>query len=499
MVEPSRTGSSVRFFCTAGNGMETFLTEEVKKKLLAEDVCQLHGKVLFSSSAAIHRITGLKAAERLFLLLKKDSPLRMPTRCSREAAFLLQSRLLGNRDQWISAAVTWSCLQRELSATRDLGGTRWSQERGESEDFAGSRKHRSELREPESEEQHEEKPSEKKRMRVEDGDAEMKRESNSFSSKILHTGDDGTSESVENVTFRISCKCSGSVSRSFSSQEVSKMMGPAVSKLMGWKADLKNPLLEVSLHLSDDYCLLGIPLTRLPLANRSYIKTTGLRSTVAWAMASLAHIQPGFCVVDPMCGVGTILIEAAQEHQDACFLGVDIDDGQLQRANENVAFADLGQRIQLLKASTVALPLPSGSVDAVICDLPFGKKFGRGTNMAADLPLILCEMERILCPGGILVVLLSPQLSCLLKKLLTQEPQEPAEPALDQKAKPQTVAAVCLSSSSLSDQQLCRQDRRPAADLQQRPCPRWSSLKHQVTFRVSLGAIDGLIHKYIKI
>lgn len=25
--------------------------------------------------------------------------------------------------------------------------------------------------------------------------------------------------------------------------------------------------------------------------------------------------QPGFCVVDPMCGVGTILIEAAQEHK----------------------------------------------------------------------------------------------------------------------------------------------------------------------------------------
>lgn len=25
--------------------------------------------------------------------------------------------------------------------------------------------------------------------------------------------------------------------------------------------------------------------------------------------------QPGFSVVDPMCGVGTILIEAAQEHK----------------------------------------------------------------------------------------------------------------------------------------------------------------------------------------
>lgn len=25
--------------------------------------------------------------------------------------------------------------------------------------------------------------------------------------------------------------------------------------------------------------------------------------------------QPGFCVVDPMCGVGTTLIEAAQENK----------------------------------------------------------------------------------------------------------------------------------------------------------------------------------------
>lgn len=102
---------------------------------------------------------------------------------------------------------------------------------------------------------------------------------------------------------------------------------------------------------------------------------------------------------------------------------------------------------------------------------------------------------RILCPGGTLVVLLSPQLSCLLKKLLTQEP---AEPALEQKAEPQAVAASCLSSSSPPDQKLHSQDRRPAAGLQQRQPPRRSSLKHQATFRVSLGAIDGLIQKYVK-
>lgn len=40
------------------------------------------------------------------------------------------------------------------------------------------------------------------------------------------------------------------------------------------------------------------------------------------------------------------------------------------------------------------LPLPSASVNAVVCDLPFGRKFGTKTNMAANLPLIVTEMER---------------------------------------------------------------------------------------------------------
>lgn len=40
------------------------------------------------------------------------------------------------------------------------------------------------------------------------------------------------------------------------------------------------------------------------------------------------------------------------------------------------------------------LPLPSASVDAVVCDLPFGRKFGTKTNMAANLPVIVTEMER---------------------------------------------------------------------------------------------------------
>lgn len=38
MDEPGSGGSVVRYYCTAGNGMEAFLINEVKTKLAAEDV-----------------------------------------------------------------------------------------------------------------------------------------------------------------------------------------------------------------------------------------------------------------------------------------------------------------------------------------------------------------------------------------------------------------------------------------------------------------------------
>ncbi|KAK1905339.1 THUMP domain containing protein 2 [Dissostichus eleginoides] len=432
MAEPRSEGSLVRYYCTYGKGMEPFLIDEVKRKLAAEDVCQISGKVLFSSSAGIDRVSELKAAERLFLLLKKDSPVLLPAHTNQaKASSLLQSRVLGDKDQWSSAVMTWSRLQGELSGKRRttvksqstaLGVTRKTGEEGrgsqelkreiverggqtcgaEAQTLEKKRKRDEGENESSSDKNAEDqRTSERDRKRhceEEDEEERMGLHHNVEGSgrNVDNTAEDLTVQKVEHgtttegrdetllqpslfkpeppspaaVTFRISCKCTGSLSRYYSQQEVSRVIGVGLSRLMGWKADLKNPQLEVNVYLSDDNCLVGFPLTRLPLANRSYIKTTGLRSTVAWAMASLAQIQPGFCVVDPMCGVGTILIEAAQDHQDVCFLGMDIDDGQLKKANENVEFAELGNRMHLLKASSMTLPLPSSTVDAVVCDLP---------------------------------------------------------------------------------------------------------------------------------
>uniref|UniRef100_A0A8C3J0Q5 Uncharacterized protein n=1 Tax=Calidris pygmaea TaxID=425635 RepID=A0A8C3J0Q5_9CHAR len=85
------------------------------------------------------------------------------------------------------------------------------------------------------------------------------------------------------------CDCSSPL------QEIGRAVGVALMKQCGWRADLRDPDLEIFVHLNDIHTVVGIPLFRLPLANREYIKTAGLRSTVAWAMASLAEISVSEC------------------------------------------------------------------------------------------------------------------------------------------------------------------------------------------------------------
>lgn len=40
------------------------------------------------------------------------------------------------------------------------------------------------------------------------------------------------------------------------------------------------------------------------------------------------------------------------------------------------------------------IPLSDGAVDAVLCDIPFGRKFSCSTDMPTALPRLLKEMER---------------------------------------------------------------------------------------------------------
>ncbi|XP_030921064.1 THUMP domain-containing protein 2 [Geospiza fortis] len=333
-------------------------------------------------------------------------------------------------------------------------------------------------------------------------------------------------------SFRVSCRCSGAIARILTSQEVGRALGTALVKQCGWRADLRDPDLEIFVHLNDIHSVVGIPLFRLPLANREYIRRAGLRSTVAWAMASLAEITAGALVLDPMCGLGTILLEAAKEwpaaarsvsvqrfpqmnvscrlvQLEACYWGADISESQLEGADGNIRAAGLVDKIELLKASVTALPLPSESFDSVISDIPFGKKF-KTTSDAQLLPDLLQEMERVLRVGGTLVLLLSQELHRHVDGLTRSAGGDPAEASADSDSRAAPAQAMDgLTRCAGDDPADGDSGAAPSVDGNSSSLAQgggepllsrhFGSLLPEGVYAVSLGKTDAFIHKYRKV
>ncbi|HMC39733.1 MAG TPA: DNA methyltransferase [Acidimicrobiales bacterium] len=152
------------------------------------------------------------------------------------------------------------------------------------------------------------------------------------------------------------------------------------------------------------------------------------------------YSTPGDLVVDPMCGTGTTLVEAASQGRRA--VGVELEDrwADLARANLDTALAGPARRLaQVRTGDATALPGPladiSGRVDLVCTSPPYGCDAGvidkpgwlaggrlcpaesrdysadpanlghaRGDSYAAAMAAVYAGCYALLRPGGLLVV-----------------------------------------------------------------------------------------------
>lgn len=115
-----------------------------------------------------------------------------------------------------------------------------------------------------------------------------------------------------------------------------------------------------------------------------------LRPTIAAALVTHASIASGDTVIDPMCGTGTILREIRARHPDVTLLGGDVDRAALlQNSAASVATWDARQ-----------LPLRDGSIDGILCNLPFGRQYSDPGGLRGLYRDCLVEWQRILAPGG---------------------------------------------------------------------------------------------------
>jgi hypothetical protein len=139
----------------------------------------------------------------------------------------------------------------------------------------------------------------------------------------------------------------------------------------------------------------GVRLTDLSYRQRGgrRVERRGaLRPAVARAMVGLVPPQARAVLLDPFCGGGSIL-EAAGALGFAP-VGFDL------AADAVAAAAQNAPGVALARADAVRLPLPAGSVAAVVSNLPFGRQYAMPADPERWLRTVMTEWERVLAPGG---------------------------------------------------------------------------------------------------
>ena len=187
--------------------------------------------------------------------------------------------------------------------------------------------------------------------------------------------------------------------------------------------DKEQPDIRIHAYLNRDDVVLSLDLSGDALHMRGYREDTGkapLRETLAAAIVLRSGWQKGTPLVDPMCGSGTLLIEAAQMEAQIApqlyrlhwgfnfwqghnqvawekvkeealalaeaekqrenpphFYGFDLDHRVLQKAKQNAKNAGVAHLMQWQQGDVAAIKNPSPDVaGTVICNPPYGERLG---------------------------------------------------------------------------------------------------------------------------
>lgn len=384
------------YFCTVGKGIESFCVQELQQMGTAEVIKTMIGKVFFNCSSPVN-LLNLKTVERLFVnvahckqFLKYSSTIN--------ALYTLEMFIKKEITDWTDCFRKWELFQSlkycnqscvKVSQTVNVPNC--------SKNVTSSNV--ADCSEP--------------AMKI------ARQEADSGSDKLRNVKVNRSREryKMTGITFRVSCKCTGKMRQKLASQYIAKFIGIALAESQNWEICLKNPMLDISVHITDDSITIGIPVKSRPLSERNYLRHLPLRSTICYSMLMLANISEGAIVLDPMCGAGTILAEAAVNFPTCFVIGVDRDPLQLQKAQENFTCASCCG--ELMYGDVKKLPLLDNSVRNIVCDIPFGLKHGTVDEIEKLLPYALLEMNRVLLPGGNVVLLVSNELRSWLVHYLT--------------------------------------------------------------------------------
>ena len=188
--------------------------------------------------------------------------------------------------------------------------------------------------------------------------------------------------------------------------------------------DTKNPDLQINFHIHQNQGILSLDSSGSSLHRRGYRAAVGkapLKESLAAALLDLAEWDVNLPFLDPMCGSGTLPLEASlkalniapglfrenfgfmnwkdfdpqlwqqleQEAEQAekpqlpaAILGYDQDAEMLSQAQDNAQQCGVLDQITLMKKSLETLEAPSDQ-GVIICNPPYGERLGNAEELGA--------------------------------------------------------------------------------------------------------------------
>jgi len=223
--------------------------------------------------------------------------------------------------------------------------------------------------------------------------------------RILEKVDIRELKNVE--TFRVTSQRYGL--HDFTSIDMQKIAGEIFLKKYKKKVSLKNFDLNIRFDLIGNFGFVGIQLTKDPLYKRFkkiFNHPAAIKSTLAYGMIRLAEIKDGETLLDPMCGSGTIPLEAASLYKDKIKIYAgDIAEDFVEKARENAKANNLEDFIKFMHLDATELEKYFSSIDKLITNPPYGVRIAKRKNLKIFYRKFLESLSKVLSKEGRAVII----------------------------------------------------------------------------------------------
>eukprot|EP00039_Didymoeca_costata_P030478 m.29791 g.29791 ORF g.29791 m.29791 type:complete len:441 (-) comp8136_c1_seq1:46-1368(-) len=201
----------------------------------------------------------------------------------------------------------------------------------------------------------------------------------------------------------------------FQCREIEYEVGGALSEKYAVKPVMRDPGGEflwqnIRADVIGNKVLIGTRLNKEELSKRhkiEFLNRVTIKSNIAAMMVREAKLTPGCHILDPFCGSGTILLEAAAiMKKDIVGRGSDSLDKVVKGAIRNAEYEGHLDILEFQHGSAVGISnmYTEHEFDAVITNPPWGVQTGQTTNLETLYKKFLSGVSRVLKPGGRLVV-----------------------------------------------------------------------------------------------